>query len=343
MLKEKTAKELIAESLTEQELRGPDFLTYVARPKHVEHIETWSDLSPDGGAGTAIIVHGPMVYESHFTRDTIRLYRKHYPKTLIILSTWDDEDDDYLEEMRDQQLRVIINKKPQHLGRGDSELTRIPSHAGIAEANARGVSHILLTRTDHRLCAPNLIEYFRSLQNCFPIDTALKQTERIIVSAYGTRKYIPFWFNAYVMFGHITDMSRYWDDVADLRSKPAAGPIANSIQWHLQNYHWHYFATKYLRKTEISFEASQLQDSWRVLTDLFCLVDKEMLDLYWKESADSRFLGQERRVNVYNMQIGQLMTFRDWFLLYQNKGRISSAPNVKPNATSRDLVRNSKG
>jgi hypothetical protein len=319
--KEKTQGERIAESLMEHELQGPDFLTYVARPINVENIKTWSDLSPDGGAGTAIIVAGAMVYENHFTRDTIRLYRKHYPEALIILSTWDDEDADYLDAIRDDKTLVAVGERAKG---GAGGRVRAQVFAALQTSEERDITHALRTSTLHRLYAPNLIEYFKSLQRAFPLSADHSQKQRIITSNHVAAKYIPYYVNTTVMFGHMHDMLNYWvapegghpllpavDYTARIMERSKIDPAS-------------YFTRNYLQSIGVKFNPESLRDSWRILAEQFCFVDCQTMDIFW--SGSNRWWDERMPLQQYAMRASQRWTFQSWLTLCMNPDRAKLAP-----------------
>jgi len=328
MEKEKSVRESVAESLLEHELRCPDYLTYVARPKWVEHVETVSDLSPDGGEGTAIVMSGPMVYENHFTRDTLRLYRRHYPKALIILSTWDDEDREYLDDLRDDQVQVVTRPKPLNRGINNSEEGRIPFHAGLCEAKKRQINYVFRTGTAQRIHAPNILSFLHGLLETFPLKCDDKQKKRIIASSHGTQKYLPFCISAMFMYGNIDDLLAYWDDVPDTRA-PLPPPTDNveTCRMRAQTLTACYFATRYLKKIGVQIDANSIQDHWRILAERFCLLDREMLDSYWHVPVTSPFHATERREFPYTARSNQSIPFSEWLILYHTQGHHPSAPD----------------
>jgi hypothetical protein len=321
MEKEKTRDELITETL--QEHQGPDFLTYIARPKYAEQIDTYSDLSPDSGKDVAILVCGPMVYENHFTRDSIRLYRKYYPQALIILSTGEDEDADYLDDLQGPDVVVLKSRKPENSGRDDREWGRILIYTGVQEAVRREKMYCFRTPTSARAYAPNLLSYFRSLQDVFPLSSDYLQHKRLIFCGCGSLKYMPFCFSIFFQFGHVDDMSKYWEGLAIFPDDIPEGGSETSIALRAETNMYCYFNIRYLRNIGMSFKPKSLRDSWRVMADLFCLVDYQMLDLASHISPENY---KEIREAIYQPRTSQMFSFRDWLILYQNRDRIDSAP-----------------
>ena len=59
-----------------------------------------------------IILQGPPVYKDDFTFNTVNLYKQKYPYAQIIVSLWDDVDDDYVKKVEALNVKVLISKKP---------------------------------------------------------------------------------------------------------------------------------------------------------------------------------------------------------------------------------------
>jgi hypothetical protein len=314
------------EILQERELTGPNFLTYTARPKAFERIETRSDLSPDGGKDTAILLTGSMVYEDHFTRDTIRLYRQHYPEALIILSTWDDEDKEYLNDLREDQVHVITNPKPVYPGVKDTEHIRIPFHEGLKEASVYGISRALRTAPSQRIYVPNVLYLLRNITQLFSLRNGEGQKDRLIASAFRTHKYLPFSISAMFMYGHIDDLLKYWDHEADSRSLPQTPDEEATVRSMSQSQPGCYFAKKYLAEIGAAVTEDSIQEHWRILAERFCLLDREMLDMYWHMPSDTVLHAAERRESNYAAVNSCSMRFNDWLILYHTQGHHPSAP-----------------
>lgn len=311
----------IAEYLKEFEARTPGFLTYIERPKHTEQIGTWSDFSPDGGQGTAIIVSGPMAYDHHFTRDTIRLYRKHYPEALIILSTWDDEDANYLEDMRDEKTLIQQSKRTD-------EPRYVPGrnmvYSALQTASEQGVTHVLRTGTHHRLYAPNLINFFKGIQKIFPLADGHLQKKRIITSNYFAFKYVPYCVSASVMFGHIHDMFAYWAAPDGGHPKQLERDWSSPLKVFSEMDPECYYARNYLDRIGVKFSPQSLQDSWCIMAEQFGIVDCQAMDLF-RFSSD-RWWNERMQVQQYTNHASQRWTFQDWMLLCLRPDIAQQAP-----------------
>ena len=74
---------------------------------HVSHAED---------SGTALVMQGPILLSNDFTFETLKLYRKIFPRTRLILSTWEDENAEELIKIRELGVEVILNNKPNYSG-----------------------------------------------------------------------------------------------------------------------------------------------------------------------------------------------------------------------------------
>ena len=67
----------------------------------------------------AIIMQGPLILENHFTLNTLKFYRKIYPKCKIIVSTWDNENSEEVTRIEEIGVIVLRNTRPINTGLGN--------------------------------------------------------------------------------------------------------------------------------------------------------------------------------------------------------------------------------
>jgi len=182
--------------------------TYHTRPLFDQQVNTWSD-PVSNLPRFAIVIQGPVVKDCHFTLETVRLYKKHFAGADIIVSTWDDEPANYAEKIKEQGAEVILNAKPQFPGTSHINFQIASSLAGVKKAQSLGAQYVLKTRTDQRMYAPNVMEYFYSLLEKFPPAPGFKQKRRILGVSLNTFKYRPYSLSDMNIFGHIDYMLVY--------------------------------------------------------------------------------------------------------------------------------------
>ncbi len=295
------------------------FITHIKRPIYSNKVNITSDKLVNYPK-CYIVIQGPIIIEKDFTLETIKIYKKLYPKTKIILSTWKDTDTKYLKKIQSAlkiekgNIYLILNKSPDYPGISNINLQTTSAYNGIKKAKELGAEYVVKTRTDQRMYGINNIEFLYNLIKCFPVKTGYKQKERIITMSLDTFKYR--WYGASDMFnfGNIDDMLVYWGiELEDKEyfenrkkvnndNKLTKFPICETKL--VLN-----FLKKIGRKTKWTFE-----DSLQSYANHFCVVDQEDLDLYWYKyarlSEKKHFYSYEKISKKYEL------SFKEWINLY---------------------------
>lgn len=295
------------------------FITAHERPIFTNLINTWSDQLVEYPQ-IAIIIQGPIKSDLDFTLETVKLYRKNFNDTTIIVSTWDTEDEKSVQEIRSLGVEVILNKKPSLPGIGNINLQLVSSLAGIKRAQELGVEYVYKTRTDQRMYGVNINEFLINLLRVFPVKSGFKQHERIIASSFLSQKYVPYLITDMFQFGYIEDMIQYWSTTHDTRTALLKIPLTSQDVMDARISE-SYLCSEFL--TSVGREVTwTIEDSWHAYADHFCIVDKETLDLFWYKYDFYHEYQKKRYDGIGN---DQLLTFAEWFNLYsafQNKAHI---------------------
>ena len=196
------------------------FFSYRVRPTKTERILV--ALDDNTSEQSAIVMQGPIMLEREFTFETIKLYKKLYPKACIIVSTWYDESQYVIEKIKDLGVTVVLSQKPVFAGHGNINYQLDNTKAGVLKAKEMGAKYICKTRTDQRIYHPNFMEYMINLIKAFPNDNSdFKQTQeaRIICLGmeYGNMFY-PFFMSDFMYFGTTKDICQLFETTHDLRT-----------------------------------------------------------------------------------------------------------------------------
>ncbi len=156
------------------------------RPKYASQIPAQQELSAVQKR-TAIIMQGPLVKEQNFTLETVKCYKKLFPGAAVIVSTWDTEDAELLQTLRNQEnCRVVTLALPKHSGILNLNYQVASTMAGIRQAVELSKEYVFKTRSDHRFLKPGLLDYMVSLCENFPLESGTNgQTQRIICDGGG--------------------------------------------------------------------------------------------------------------------------------------------------------------
>lgn len=139
----------------------------------------------------ALVMQGKLMPEESFTLKTIRHYRQTFPGSLLIVSTWDNEDPALLKSLEQAGAQVILNELPPFTGPSHVNYQIRSTQAGIEAARAAGFDYILKTRTDTRMYATDISDYLLALHRHFPVVHGAGQKGRLLVLDIATRTYIP--------------------------------------------------------------------------------------------------------------------------------------------------------
>lgn len=289
--------------------RPETFLTVHARPRRAESLGTEADPWLEFPR-TAIVLQGPLLREDAFTRETIAIYRGHFPGHPIILSTWAAEDRAEIEACRAAGAEVVLSEAPSVAGPANINRQIVSTRAGLQKCAELGVTHALKTRTDQRMYNPNALAFLHSAQRAFPLREQIGgQRERLIGVSLNTLKYRRYGLSDMLLFGALDDVIRYWSCELDRRSEAPPAPFGKHAE---------------LRLCEVYLQSSFLEslgrpltwtiaDSWTAWAEHFCVIDSVALDLYWPKYASYR---EYRRLDYGPPHTGQELSFADWLILY---------------------------
>ena len=189
-----------------------DYCSYKQRSGLAEDLIVHSDLLSNL-EDIAIVIQGPIILDKHFTLNTVKLYRRSYPKCKIIVSTWIDSDINEIDSIKETGAEIVLNRPPVNYGLGNMNFQIVSTQGGIKRANELDVKYILKTRSDQRIYKPHALEYFMALLNQFPLEideeVKVEQRERIIAiqTTVGGAMFIPYFIADFLYFGAIEDIT----------------------------------------------------------------------------------------------------------------------------------------
>jgi len=291
------------------------FITYNKRP--ILPISNFNKIS-NTNIHFAIVVQGPIVKNNSFTFETLNLYRNNYPNAIIILSTWEDEGKEVKVWEKALGIIVLYNSKPSIMGFSNINLQIISTKNGIKKAKELGAEYVIKTRTDQRFYVDNVDQYFINILENFPLkSSSSRQQKRIIGLSLNTFKYRMYGLSDMFIFGHISDMLLYWDIPLDERTfnkneiEKFNKTLRTYANWRICEV---YLMTEFLNKTNHNLLWT-IEDSWKVFSNQFCIIDSNSIDLYWGKYTflENRWISYDDKVNQY-----EEFSFKDWLNLYTN-------------------------
>ncbi|MBI5078283.1 MAG: hypothetical protein HZB11_02905 [Candidatus Yonathbacteria bacterium] len=310
-----------------KEARENSFYTIHRRPQKSSGISTYV-IKYKEKQNTAIVMHGQIITKNNFTLETASLYKKNFPNTILILSTWLNEDKKTIQKIRQVGWTVVQNEKPSYSGYYNINYQLTSSSNGIQAAKKSGAEYVLKTRTDQRIYNPNAIRLLHSFSKLYPPNKDSQQAKRLIIPNIDTFKYRPYGIGDMIMFGHIDDMLLYWGTEHDMRSAPLNRypTVIEDAQAKTSEV---YLCTEYMKKLKQPLIWT-IDNSWKVFGKYFCIFDYSLLDMFWYKYK----VHEEYRSHYYNSTHSlQIMQYYEWISCYENTYNPNSLPeeilNVK--------------
>lgn len=236
---------------------------------------------PARGAGTGIVVQGPVV--DGVTETVLRYHAATAPDSHLVLSTWSTTPPDLLDRMERWCDRVVVSDPPAVPGPQNRNLQTASTAAGLAALAEAGVDKALKTRTDTLAAAPDLLERGAALQAAHPVRFP-GTANRLVISERFTFRYLPYTMSDIVMFGDVADLAAYWSAPLDGRSFSPYTP-----DWRATSYRAFsqargtpeiHYLTSYCRRQGHE-PAWTVDDHWTILRDLFVVVDEGWFGLFF--------------------------------------------------------------
>lgn len=288
------------------------FISVHLRPKSNTLLKPIENDYSDVG----IIIQGPIEYKDDFTLNTIRSYKKMFTNAKIVLSTWETEDKKYLELIKKENIKIILNKYPKESGLLNLNYQLVTTKSAIDYIEEK-CEYILKTRTDARIYNKFTLEYLKNLIKSFPSKGKFDQKFRIIGIDINTAKYVPFSFSDIFQFGHKNDMKKLWDidlDKTSITYKEFINKKYKIKEIYKNNNPEVYIMLNYIKK--IGFNPDNTYESYYdALSKLFIVIDKEMINYYWyKYSSDEYYWNC--RYSKYYLQ--EKIRFNDWLQYYND-------------------------
>lgn len=275
---------------------------------------------------TAIVIQGPIELRSDFTLETIRHYRQAFPRSPLIVSTWESEPVDVLQVFEDIDVQIIVNSDIPNPGPSNVNRQITTTMAGIKAADAIGARWVWKTRTDQRAYSPFAIPLFQEAIRAFPPSQDCPTVgARLLVPSHNTFRNRLYGASDQMQFGCVTDLERYWSGEiqateTDTEKPPISGVIARdqapgSPETLLNS--------RYLSRSGWRLRNSA-QDSLCALASVYCVIDASSIDLFWP-----KYTRKEYRWRTYGgHSTFEEVSFAEWIALCGADG--SRASEAKP-------------
>lgn len=265
-----------------------EYCLFDLRPKYSENVSV-NDIETDTKQGEfAIIIQGQI--KDQFTLETLRIYKKIFPKAVIIISTWDDTDAHTIHQLKNNGAHVVLSHLPENCGLSNVNYQIVSSLAGLKYADKLGAAFSFKTRSDQRIYNPNSFEFLKTVLERWPLEeNKLNQACRIVtVSGFRYQMYVPYFLQDFLYFGMTKDLLKLFDIRHDnrnfhkrkdfMRSNGIdATTFQNCVNMEIPEI---YIIRQYLKAN--GYDTSDtIEDYWKAVRDYFFIVDRNDLKLYW--------------------------------------------------------------
>lgn len=210
---------IIEESVIRLHQVGNNFITVRMR-RITDDVAPYAPIDAVGSppfVHPAIVLQGPLLRTDRFSLETVRHYRRVAADSVVIVSTWNDESESALQELRDLGADVVVGERPTASGRMNVNLQVASPRRGLERARELGCSHVAKTRTDQRLYAVHQFAGLVEIAKGFPVSGHERPRERIVALSRLTSKYRPLFLSDMFMFGRTDDLLEYWSPESDAR------------------------------------------------------------------------------------------------------------------------------
>tara|TARA_B110000971_G_C19941284_1_gene468840 strand:- start:13 stop:957 length:945 start_codon:yes stop_codon:yes gene_type:complete len=261
----------------------------------------------------AIIIQGPLVGVNSFTYETLKLYKHLYPKSLIVLSTWQNENESQLNRINKLGITVLKNEPPFLKGTSNINLQLESVKSALRYINKKSnIEYVLKTRTDQRITRQmNFLGFFKSLIREFPLNKMELINERLVICSLNTFLNRIYGVSDMIMFGGIREMNLYWNI-------PNQNEIIKAEEFDFRyfvknNIAEGYLVSSFMEKLNYSPKWT-ITDGLSFIKKYFIVVDKEQLDLFWFKYE--RWI-ENNSINARNTNNEIELRFSDWINIKQ--------------------------
>jgi len=287
-----------------------NYLTFHLRPKKSENFYLKSTAKTE--EKFAIIIQGPIQDKFFFLKNTIEIYKKIFPNSSIIISTWENENINLINTLKKENIFILFNKEPaKSLSNIDHQI--YSTNSALKFAKEIGAKYSIKTRADIRINKNNLETFLLSLIRTFPAKKNNFINSRIIVPSLITFKYRIYSLSDIVMFGETEDLIKYFDKETFAEGLKKFNLNENNLLKNETPIVAEIFLCSRLVNNLEGKISWELNNWWATLKNYFCVIDNSSLDLFWYK-YDWEY--EYRYLRTYSGKFARAIDFQDWLALY---------------------------
>jgi len=289
-----------------------NYLTYHLRPKNSRDFNLESTCEIDDKI--AIIIQGPIQEKFNFLKNTLEIYKKIFKNSIIIISTWKNENVEKINTLKDQNIHILYNDEPEK-SKSNINHQIHSTNAALKFAADNGSKYSIKTRADVRLNKNNLETFLISLIKTFPVKSNSLIKSRIIVPSLITFKFRIFSLSDIIMFGDTNDLLQYFNlESFNVGLKKFNLDEKNLLKNETPVVAEIFLCARFMNRLDNSISWN-LESWWDSLKNYFCIIDNSSLDLFWYK-YDWNY--EYRYLRTYSDKFARAIDFQDWLSLYND-------------------------
>lgn len=295
------SRHLLHQLILQFEKKLSVYISYSETPKYAEMLNL-SVFGVNADVKMAVIIQGPLILDNNYTLETVRYYKKIFPETKVIVSTWKDSDCDTIDEMKKLGAIIVLNEYPSYSGIYNINYQVVSTYNGLLKAKELGLDYCIKSRADQRICRPNIASYLFSLLRGFPlVDPIIQgQKERIVFcqGSHPAHMLIPYEICDFFFFGHVDDLLSFFHyelsnekwERSDFESnlKEAIDKDIPAVSYHAKYAPEVLLFKNFLRRNGFDTDRGNAIDNyWTVVTNSFVPVSVDDIKLHWIKNVSS--------------------------------------------------------
>ena len=306
------------------------FCRYRLYPIQTEENCTGSHIKTDTEIGElAIILQGPVDTKYSFTLETVRFYKRIFPGSILILSTWDSTSDELIEEFKREGCEVVINKSFSFSGLNNINYQLCTSLSGLKKARELGAKYCIKNRSDLRIYKEFSFEFMKSLLEMMPLK--FKETDKvpqrgriITLNGFSGQLFFPYWLQDFLYFGFTEDLINLFSIDYDNRmgmsvaeSKKVLNNLKNGKEFcellPPEIYITKQYLSKYVKLDD------NVKSYWDAVRRYFIILDFENLNIIWQNKYGLYSSQFEYSAGSFVEDPYRNFTFSNFINVYQNR------------------------
>jgi hypothetical protein len=235
-------------------------------------------LNPFGDQ-VAIILQGAIGNNQKTLASVISRYRLLFPFARIILSTWENENTDFVQSI--ENIHVIKSIQPTNPGISNTNLQLVSSRVGIELADQLGCKYVIKSRTDQMLLNSTFLV---SLHGFVSDKSEHLKESRIVISSFNTFCFRKYSISDMFTFGPIDEMKKLWFVPLDSRDPKEIRSIKldDKDSWSRLRVAENYIFSLYLENKGLVLDFT-FEQYFKALTEYFIVIDSADLGQSWSK------------------------------------------------------------